>query len=238
MFRTKTTTWATWLVVWLLLAANTASATTSLLSGNSRREKIALGEGVHQATTEGTPETHWGWNEYEPQDAADHVIAPTNSVILRSGDGAVSGGLRSTGGLNRATTTIDELLSSRTMPGQAGVVLNQRTVSFADIHRLSIRDGAEYALTREGGQYVLRSGLNDAVAIPSGVRPIVHTHPPDISGFVDTLPSRADINVLNSLWARNPAGPRPVSQIITGPGQTTIFRATGMDLIPQPKVRN
>jgi hypothetical protein len=36
-------------------------------------------------------------------------------------------------------------------------------------------------------------------------------------------------NVLNDYWARNPSIQRPVSQVITGQNQTTIFRATGID---------
>jgi RHS repeat-associated protein len=160
-------------------------------------------------------------------------VAPNG--VLRSGEGVISGEIPG-GGIGRSTTT-SELLSGGSLPGQAGVTLDQGVVRFSDIHQLSLRDGAEYVLTREGGQYVLRSGLESTVSIPMGVRPIVHTHPPDIIGFVDKLPSRSDINVLNSIWARNPNGARPVSQIIwgSGPGETTVFRATGIDLIPKPK---
>jgi hypothetical protein len=163
--------------------------------------------------------------------------ASTRHSVLRSGDDVIGNRVVNTGGANRPVTTIDDLLSSNTMPGQSGVVLNQRTVVFDDIWKLSARDAAEYVLTREGGQYVLRNGISNRVSIPRGVRPIAHTHPPDVTGFVDQLPSRADINLLNFLWSRNSNGPRPMSQIITGQGQTTVFRATGIDQILRTKVR-
>ena len=89
-------------------------------------------------------------------------------------------------------------------------------------------------LFKQNGNFVLRSGaLNTVKAPPVGIRPIVHSHPTDAFGVNSLLPSRADINVLNNFWNTNPNGVRPVSQIITGEGQTTIFRATGLDLIPK-----
>lgn len=62
----------------------------------------------------------------------------------------------------------------------------------------------------------------------------MHTHPLDGLGVNSRLPSRADINVLNDYWARNATIQRPVSQIITGPNQTTTFRATGLDPWSKP----
>lgn len=138
-----------------------------------------------------------------------------------------------TSGLGPTSTTA-ELLQAGAIPGREGVVLTQRHVVFTDLWQLSNKSGVEFALTREEGQFVLRSGSPTSAPIPSGIRPIVHTHPPDADGLNSLLPSRADINVLNDYWARNPTIQRPVSQIITGPNQTTIFRATGLDPWSKP----
>ncbi|WP_242628947.1 LysM peptidoglycan-binding domain-containing protein [Xanthomonas oryzae] len=134
-----------------------------------------------------------------------------------------------------ATSTTSELLQTGAIPGREGVVLTQKTVPFRDIWQLSDKSGVEFVMTRENGNFVLRSGSPTSVALPTGVRPITHTHPLDFDGINSLMPSRADINVLNDYWARNPTIPRPVSQIITGPDQTTIFRATGFDLWGRPK---
>jgi hypothetical protein len=101
---------------------------------------------------------------------------------------------------------------------------------------LSQKNGIEYALTFENGAYVLRSGAPDMVATPRGVAPLAHTHPPDELGRVQPMPSRADVNLLNDLWDRNPNGPRPQSDIIWGatPDNVTPFGATGLDPVPDP----
>jgi hypothetical protein len=133
-----------------------------------------------------------------------------------------------TPGLGTNSTTT-ELLQTGAIPGREGVILTQRTVPFNDLWRLSENSGVEYVLTREQGNFVLRSGSPVTAPIPGGVRPIVHTHPLDANGVNSLLPSRSDINILNDYWARNPSIQRPVSQIITGHNQTTVFRATGVD---------
>ncbi|QPF74663.1 LysM peptidoglycan-binding domain-containing protein [Roseateles sp. DAIF2] len=127
------------------------------------------------------------------------------------------------------TSTTSELLQTGAIPGRDGVVLTQRHVSFNDLWKLSDNSGVEFVLTREDGQFMLRSGSPTSAPIPGGVRPIVHTHPLDGDGLNSLHPSRADINVLNDYWARNPTTQRPVSQIITGPNQSTRFWATGLD---------
>jgi hypothetical protein len=141
------------------------------------------------------------------------------------------------------TGTLDELLKlprGSSIPGREGIILTQKSVKFADIYKLSVKEGIEFSLTKENGKFVLRSGSPDSVAVPRGVRPIAHTHPPDDVLGVQKLPSRADINLLNYLWSQNPNGPRPFSFVIWGtePGQTTRFGATGLhDLPPPPKGR-
>ena len=134
-------------------------------------------------------------------------------------------------------TTIAALLAGGPQPGRAGVALADRTVYFADLWRLTLPDGVEYAITRERGRKVLRSGWPGRVLLPFGVRPVAHTHPPDEVGFVDTLPSVADIDALNVVWRFAPAGPRPVGQVVwgSGEGETTTFRATGLDRIGRPR---
>lgn len=88
---------------------------------------------------------------------------------------------------------------------------------------------AEFVLTCKNGHYVLRSSSPTSTQIPRGIRPIVHTHPLDTNGVNSRLPSRADINLLNRYWMLHLDEPRPVSQIIIGPNETTIFRATGQE---------
>lgn len=127
------------------------------------------------------------------------------------------------------TSTTAELLQTGGIPGREGVVLTQPHVAFNDLWSLSEQTGVEFVLTREYGAFVLRSGSPTSAPIPAGVRPIVHTHPLDELGVNSLLPSKADINVLNRYWAMNPTVPRPVSQVVTGPNQTTPFRATGLD---------
>jgi hypothetical protein len=128
-----------------------------------------------------------------------------------------------------STSTTAELLQTGAIPGREGVVLTQSHVTFSDLWQLSDNSGVEFVLTREDGQFVLRSGSPTSAPIPAGVRPIAHTHPLDMDGMNSLLPSPADINVLNAYWARNPSITRPVSQVITGSNQTTVFRATGLD---------
>ena len=165
--------------------------------------------------------------------ASGHVVAANSGRTLEQ-VGLNKLALPRTLGLG-ATSTTTELLQTGAIPGREGVVLTQRTVPFRDIWQLSDKSGVEFLMTRENGSFVLRSGSPTSVAVPAGVRPITHTHPLDFDGINSLMPSRADINVLNDYWARNPAIPRPVSQIITGPDQTTIFRATGFDLWGRPK---
>ncbi|RQY32502.1 LysM peptidoglycan-binding domain-containing protein [Burkholderia stagnalis] len=169
---------------------------------------------------------------------AGALLKQSGQSILRSA-GEVAGPVLEQRGLSKLalprtpdlgpTSTTAELLQTGAIPGREGVVLSQPNVVFSDLWRLSDNSGVEFLLTRENGQFVLRSGSPTSAPIPGGVRPIVHTHPLDADGINSLLPSRADINVLNDYWARNPSIQRPVSQIITGPNQTTIFRATGLD---------
>ena len=71
------------------------------------------------------------------------------------------------------------------------------------------------------------------VKIQAGKRPVAHTHPPTNTGEYDTLPSSADINVLNDIWNINPDGTRPKSMIIWGPepGNVTVYHATGTERV-------
>ncbi len=132
------------------------------------------------------------------------------------------------------TATVDELLKTGAIPGQQGVILDQKYVSYSDLWELTRRTGLEYALTKENGSFVLRSGAANTVPIPNGIRPIAHTHPFDNVGIPEPLPSNPDINTLNQLWSLNPNGRRPRSTIIWGPnpGNTTQFGATGTQRLP------
>lgn len=126
-------------------------------------------------------------------------------------------------------STTSELLKKGYIPGTDGVILDQNRVLFNDLWQLTEKTGVEFALTRENGRYILRSGSPISVPIPPNVRPIAHTHPLDRDGVNNPLPSRADINVLNRYWKQHPNEPRPVSQIIIGPDETTRFWATGQE---------
>lgn len=128
-----------------------------------------------------------------------------------------------------STSTTGELLRSGAIPGREGVILQQRTVPYADIWQMSEKSGVEFLLTKENGSWMLRSGSPTSVPIPGGVRPTLHSHPLDADGLNSLLPSKADINVLNNYWARNPNAPRPVSQILTGQPEPTRFYATGLE---------
>ncbi|MET1255834.1 hypothetical protein [Aliikangiella maris] len=99
---------------------------------------------------------------------------------------------------------------------------------------MSQNSGVEFILTKESGNFVLRSGSQTRAPIQSGQRPILHTHPTDEFGVNSLTPSLADIDVLNAAWARNPTGPRPVSQILVGTEKPTVFRATGFEPTPKP----
>lgn len=143
--------------------------------------------------------------------------------------------LQRTEGLGSHSTT-SELLSTGAVPGSKGVILSQKTVGFDDIWKMSDELGVEFILTRENSNFVLRSGSQTSAPIKSGVRPIVHSHPRDEFGVNSLLPSTADINILNKLWAQNPNGPRPISQILTGEKMPTRFFATGIDMLQKPKV--
>lgn len=137
-------------------------------------------------------------------------------------------------------STMADLLRLDAVPGRPGVILTETVARpsdlYGDVYRLSNRNGVEYALTREEGNLVLRSGAPDTVGIPRNAEPLAHTHPPDALGGVQRQPSRADINLLNDIWERNPNGPRPSSEIIWGPGpdDVTQYYATGLDRISDP----
>jgi hypothetical protein len=130
--------------------------------------------------------------------------------------------------------TLAELSKIRGVPGIEGITLNQKSVSFSEMWKLSQDTGIEYVLTKENGKFILRSGAPSMVLSPPNIRPIAHTHLLDPLGEFDKLPSRADIKALNDLWAENPNGPRPTSTVIWGPeaGNTTQFGATGINPPP------
>jgi hypothetical protein len=76
---------------------------------------------------------------------------------------------------------------------------------YDDIFYLSERTGVEFALTREKGKLVLRSGSYGHVRFPSAAELIAHTHPGGVR-----LPSATDLERLNRWWQRvgGPAHPQ------------------------------
>jgi hypothetical protein len=170
-------------------------------------------------------------NEVDPQ-----TYAQIEKMLeLKSAKGL--GGIEAprTPGLGKVST-MDELLKIKGIPGRAGVILDQKDVNFSDMWKLSNQNGLEYVLTKENGNFVLRSGAPDQVKFPAGVHPIAHTHLPDILGQLEPHPSFTDIDTLNTLWRENPNSPRPESVIIWGPESDNItpFGATGIDRLPKP----
>jgi hypothetical protein len=141
-----------------------------------------------------------------------------------------------TSGLGTSSTT-SELLKSGAIPGQEGVILSQRVVKYSDIWQMSEKTGLEFALTRENGNFILRSGAPNQVNIPVGVRPIAHTHPSNLLGKIQPIQSIQDINSLNAYWKSNPNAPRPKSIVIWGESakERTIFGATGFERLSKPK---
>ena len=145
-----------------------------------------------------------------------------------------------------ATATMSELLQTSAVLGSQGVTLlvspsTDPSTLYGAIFELGQENGIEYALTRENGGLVLRSGALDTVRVPQSADLLAHTHPydPDLE-LPQTGPSRLDANALNGRWSRavdiNPSAERPMSDIIWGSkrDQVTSFGATGLEQILDP----
>jgi hypothetical protein len=133
---------------------------------------------------------------------------------------------------------LDDLIKMKAIPARQGVilkgVLRENQINYKEIWKLSNELNVEYAITKENGKFVLRSGAPNSVRTPPNVEPIAHTHPLTPDGESDNLPSRGDITTLNIIWREAPDGPRPSSKIIWGPGPDdfTEYNATGFDPVP------
>jgi len=158
-------------------------------------------------------------------------VVPNSISVRQNGLDRIP--LPRTEGLGAKSTT-QELLQTGAIPGPSqGVILDQRTVVFDDIWQMSERSGVEFILTKENGDFLLRSGSRTMAPIKSGQRPIVHTHPIDEFGRNSPTPSLEDIDILNAVWERNPNGARPRSQILVGTDRPTLFHATGLEKTPK-----
>jgi hypothetical protein len=134
-------------------------------------------------------------------------------------------------------STIEHLLGNQLIPGAPGVILANKSVSFAQLWKLTSLISVEVSLTRDlhHGELVfrLRSGTRRSSPItrPSFglIRIIAHTHP---SGRSQALPSFKDIEKLNELFLhklRNQADHALIhSRVIYGPetNDYTIFWPT------------
>ena len=137
--------------------------------------------------------------------------------------------------------SMSELVRGGAVPGTDGVILSDQVGNpaelYSDMFKLSQQNGVEYALTREDGNLVLRSGAPNRVSIPADADPVAHTHPfdPEVQS-PQKMPSRADVNALNRRWSLNPDGARPASDVVWGhePDHVTRYHATGLDEIPDP----
>jgi hypothetical protein len=124
---------------------------------------------------------------------------------------------------DRSTTA--EIISGRLIPGQQGVILEQRAVVFTDLWRITSLIGVEVSLTKDlflGKEvFRLRSGNRFESPITKPMygllRIIAHTHP---SGKSQRLPSLDDIKLLNQLFLHQLRGKAdaalPHSRVIYG----------------------
>ena len=108
------------------------------------------------------------------------------------------------------TASMSDLLRTAAVPGRDGVMLTDQVSDpselFGAMGQLTGKTGLKYALVRHGGDLMLFSGAPGRVTTPGGAEPLAHTHPPNASGTVQLLPSRADVDGLNRLWAKTPTG--------------------------------
>jgi hypothetical protein len=130
---------------------------------------------------------------------------------------------------------MSELVKIGAIPARKGVVLTdsvnldsarERERLYDDMFYLSELAKVEFALTREKGQLVLRSGGYYHVWLPRTAELIAHTHPRGIR-----LPSRTDIRRLTRWWQRV-GGPAPTSDIIWGYGPAHVSRYGPTRVIP------
>jgi hypothetical protein len=129
-------------------------------------------------------------------------------------------------------STISELLDTGHIPGTQGVILNDRSVRFGDLHSLSTKDGRaiEFSLAREkidgSNRFVLYSGGQYTSPFSRSGRTIAHVHPNEIAN--QQYPSLSDMKLLNKWFFRqveaNPTFKAPPHRVIWGSGnnQNTI----------------
>lgn len=131
-------------------------------------------------------------------------------------------------------STTTAIIAGRLIPGQRGVILQQRAVAFSDLWRITALIGVEVSLTKDlhlGREiFRLRSGNRFESPITKPMygllRIIARTHP---SGRSQRLPSMDDIKLLNQLFLhqlRTKADASlPHSRVIYGSGHRdfTIF---------------
>jgi hypothetical protein len=132
---------------------------------------------------------------------------------------------RRTPGLGERAS-MSELVRIGAMPGREGVILTDDVAParfYDDMFYLSQETKVEFALTREKGELVLRSGAYSHVRFPPSAELIAHTHP------VGRQPSESDLEALRNWW-RRVGGPAPSADIIWGygPSHVTTYGPTGV----------
>jgi hypothetical protein len=250
---TKRTTWAAQIAVLLVfLATGTASASSSLLAGNSCRDKNTLEGSFHQAWSSVSGEPHRGWGEVCTGSAADSVVAPIRGSASRRSDmpsprnpewlagergipgkpGYLAEGWNSQlhGDASLAKVVVDEL------PGTPGIRL-ERELTSQELASLSKRfDEVEFGLVRKriGDKdiWFLESGgpgqmgqIDTTWHIRGDAIMGTHTHP---SGPYATEASRADLAVLEQLQESQRKAGMPIQQsakIVTTDGHEFTFNS-------------
>ena len=102
--------------------------------------------------------------------------------------------------------SMEYLQETGALPGYRGVAITDRGIRFADLFKLSTREGINvefsWEFVRETGELMVYSGGPGRVRAGTG-----HTHPRGLLIESDRLPSRQDIRVLDSKYERLNANP-------------------------------
>ncbi|EAM8905787.1 hypothetical protein CBJ65_21770, partial [Salmonella enterica subsp. enterica serovar Agama] len=146
--------------------------------------------------------------------------------------------------LPMASSSMEDILTSGKLPGDNGIVITDKTVSYDDLFRLSTNNSSgmpkEVLLVRQevDGEmrYVIYSGEAGRVRVPGGSRPVAHTHPTE--NIYQMWPSPGDMTTINKyyfsqlklninhkpqphtiIWGKNPGD---TTIIYPGPGKAPL----------------
>ncbi|QJP13698.1 hypothetical protein G3545_08530 [Starkeya sp. ORNL1] len=184
------------------------------------------------------PEAPPGWSNAEifaPPDPAAGRFRTDYSKRDPSQHAFEHGALNQEGGKNYSAprtpglgthVSMDELMRTGALPGQKGVIIVGRPVTFGEVYKLSTLNGrkVEFLIVRHrlDGKPItkLYSGNHEACPLPEDGWIVAHTHPTE--GSTQRMPSDVDMRILNRRYFRdleaNPKLRPPRSWIIWGGG--------------------